>query len=150
MSQKTKEINIYRTYQIQASESILDPDEQSYYRKICRWYSSKFHTPLFQVLSLPVDHVLTNYYESTMEEIPYNDLIDITIQDFIPELVKEQDDTNEEYAKALEEEQALSLANKGSYKLKLPSKPQSLKKDYSDQPSKPDDVKMVFEDETEP
>lgn len=97
--------NLYRSYQIQAAEVVLDPNEQYYYRKICRWYSKTFHTPLNQVELLPMDHVLTNYYESTMESIPYNELYDIVIDDFLPEIQKENEDDLNEFIKILEEEQ---------------------------------------------
>lgn len=142
------DFNLYRAYQLEAAEKILEPDESAYFRKICRWYSKNFHTPLFQVYKLPIDHVLTNYYESTMEDIPYNDLIDLTVQDFLPELAEQEEDGNDAYAKALEEEQQLTLDKKNPKIAKIANKQQSLDISHDkDQPSQPDDVVMVFPDE---
>lgn len=115
--------NLYRSYQIQAAESVLDGNESYFYRKICRWYSAKFHTPLITVETLPIDHILTNYYESTMEVIPYNDLFDLVIEDFLPEIQKENEESLEEFMKEMEEEQAEQLAKKAGIKPKISDKP---------------------------
>lgn len=38
-------------------------------RKIMRWYSKTFHTPLHVVSTLPVEDVLESYYETSYEEM---------------------------------------------------------------------------------
>lgn len=154
---------LYKSIRISAAESVLDPDDEYIYRKICRWYSKTFHTPLVQVLVLDPEHVLTNYYESTMEDIPYNDLYDITIEEFIPDLAEKQDQDAEEYAKALEEEQARTLAIKAKKakieqsinhpdqtmgNIKNDNKQQSLThKSELDQSSQTEEINLTFDDE---
>lgn len=103
---------LYKSIQIKAIESVLDSDDAYSYRKICRWYSKTFHTPLQDVYNLDFEHVLSNYYESTFEEIPYNDLYDIAIEDFIPELAEQNNEDAEQYAKDLEAEQIRTLDRK--------------------------------------
>jgi uncharacterized protein (DUF885 family) len=150
--------NLYMGYQIQAAEAILDPDEASYYRKICRWYSTKFHTPLMQVYQLSTDHVLTNYYESIMENMSYNDLYDQVKEDHLPELVQEDDQDNAEYARQLEEEQAITIARQQAKRLKdagrlnPPTIPQQKQQSLTseDQSPQPGEVSMKFDDPQEP
>lgn len=149
--------NLYMGFQIQAAESVLDPDEAAYYRRICRWYSTKFHTPLMEVYKLSTDHVLTNYYESVMEAIPYNDLYDQVKEDHLPELVEIDDKENEDFARALEEEQALTIAKAEAKRLQQAGRlktdiPQQKQQSLTtvDQSPQPGDVSMKFDDPQEP
>lgn len=51
--------------QIIALASTESPDWKAEYRKICRWYSKEFNTPLDRVeWDLDYVHVLTHYYET--------------------------------------------------------------------------------------
>jgi len=64
MSSKIKEI------QILALSSVEDPDWDYEYRKICRWYSATFSTPLERVeTELSVLHVLRHYYEDAFSKL---------------------------------------------------------------------------------
>lgn len=140
--------NIYRSYQIQAAEAVLDPDEQAFYRKICRWYSKNFFTPLHIVEALPTDQILTNYYEASMEQIPYNDLYDIVMEDFLPELVQENEDNLEEFMQDLELEQAETLkakSPKSHTTIKTPNKAESLTS--VDQSGQSPNINITFPDE---
>jgi succinate dehydrogenase flavin-adding protein (antitoxin of CptAB toxin-antitoxin module) len=38
-------------------------------RRILRWYSTTFHTPLHQVEELPFDYILTHYFETMYENV---------------------------------------------------------------------------------
>lgn len=54
-----------------ALRSVVKPDMAASLRKVFRWYSEKFATPLHQVDRLPLSDVLTAYFEdmySNMEE----------------------------------------------------------------------------------
>lgn len=102
--------NIYKHFKLQALDAVLDPDDSYLYRKICRWYSTNFATPLHVVYELPLQLVLTNYFEASCEKIPHNDLINVALEDFYPERVQAQEQVEEDFVKALEAEQALQLA----------------------------------------
>lgn len=72
--------------EILAFKSIALKDAEYITRKVCRYYSEKFHTPLAQVYELPWAFVYTNYIEHIIEnnnskEQIYNLAIDI----FYPE-----------------------------------------------------------------
>jgi hypothetical protein len=62
-----------RDIQILALGNIEDPDGEAYYRKICRWYSKEFSTPLETVMyDIPERDVLLHYYENLYYEL-YHD-----------------------------------------------------------------------------
>lgn len=62
-----------RDIQILALGNIEDPDGEAYYRRICRWYSREFSTPLDTVLNdIPEKDVLLHYYEDLYHNL-YND-----------------------------------------------------------------------------
>lgn len=59
--------------QILALNNIEDPDGETYYRRICRWYSREFSTPLETVIyDIPEKDVLIHYYEDLYYGL-YND-----------------------------------------------------------------------------
>jgi primosomal protein N' len=145
---------LYKSIQIKAIESVLDPDDTYSYRRICRWYSKTFHTPLHDVYSLDFEHVLSNYYESTFEEIPYNDLYDIAIEDFIPELAEQNNEDAEQYAKDLEAEQVRTLERKARRESRaaqpVASKPELTKNQRDSKvpvKAKEEEINIVFDDE---
>jgi hypothetical protein len=64
-----------------ALKSIALKDMSYLHRKICRYYSHNFHTPLLEVYELPWPFVFTNYIEHIIEsghnqESIYNLVID--------------------------------------------------------------------------
>lgn len=53
-----------RYIQILALGAIEEPDGEAYYRRICRWYSREFSTPLDTVINdISEKDVLLHYYE---------------------------------------------------------------------------------------
>jgi len=121
------EFNYYKFKQLEAISNILLPTDSYFFRKVCRWYSKTFSTKLNEVYDMDWDYILTHYYESSLEEISYNNLIDIVKDEFVPELKEQEDKEADEFAKSLEEEQAQTLINK---KIKAPEiKPINLKFD---------------------
>jgi len=86
-------------------------------RSILRWYSKTFHTPLHEVDDLPLDHILTSYYESTYEDMKPPELEDAIAEILLsPEERKKranekarQDAEAEDYAKKVEKAQPKAL-----------------------------------------
>jgi hypothetical protein len=149
MKNKDDAFNYYKYLQLKALDSIFNPDDLYLQRKICRWYSKEFNTPLDKVLKSPFDSILIHYYETQFEQIPHNDLVDVLIQDHITDL---SDENNEELDSWLE-----SLEKYQSKILEAKEKRQSLNNQAvptvknqsttSDQPLQPEDVVMNFRDE---
>jgi hypothetical protein len=111
MNKKT----IYEAIQMQAVSDILSQTDVHFFRKVCRWYSKNFHTPLHQVMDGSVvlwDEVLLHYYESQMEELSYNQLYDLAVNEYVPELSEILEEENQEFANALIEEQKRTIAKK--------------------------------------
>lgn len=108
-------VTIYEALQTQAICDILSQSDLYFFRKVCRWYSQKFHTPLHQVLSGNVvgwDEVLLHYYESQMEGLSHNQLYDLAVSEYAPELADILEEENQEFADALIEEQKKTIAKK--------------------------------------
>lgn len=143
-----KAFSHFEYLQLKALDCIFNPTDEYLQRKICRWYSKEFNTPLKDVYSIPFDEILTHYYESKFENIPYNDLIDILIEDFLPELSIEKDEENEKWIKELEQEQEQTLkANKKRQSLNNQIEPATKKQSPTSDPAlQPEDVVMNFDD----
>ncbi len=63
-------MDYYSAIRINALEAVLSGDSQEYiFRHILRWYSKNFYTPLHVVETIPLEDVLTAYYESKYEEM---------------------------------------------------------------------------------
>lgn len=60
---------ILEVCQAQAISDKLTPNEISIWRKLCRSYSKKFHTPLYLVEKMDVEHVILNVYEDQLDTI---------------------------------------------------------------------------------
>lgn len=45
-------------------DKALNPDFEFVYRRICRWYSKEFSTPLHMVEGMPTETVLRHYFEN--------------------------------------------------------------------------------------
>ena len=52
-----------RAMQQIALAAVLSPDVDAVYRRIYRWYSKNFHTPLHEVMKLSEHDVLLAYFE---------------------------------------------------------------------------------------
>lgn len=69
-----------------ALKSVALKDMEYFHRKVCRYYSQNFHTPLLEVYDLPWPFVFNNYLEHILEtghgqESLYDLAIDICCPD---------------------------------------------------------------------
>jgi primosomal protein N' len=53
----------------QALLDVMEEDFLYHYRRICRWYSQRFYTPLPQVETMHEDEVLRAFFETRFEEM---------------------------------------------------------------------------------
>jgi hypothetical protein len=97
---------------------------------------------------LHFEEVLIHYYENQFETIPNNDLIDMMIDDHLPELSSEKDDDVDEWVENLELEQAASLEKKEKKQsLNNPTVPViKNQSSTSKTPLQPEDIVMKFDD----
>ena len=86
-----------------AVKSVALKDPEYFQRRICRYYSEKFHTPLMEVYKLPWAFVFNNYIEHLIEnnnnkEDIYNLAIDICY----PEKREQEEQEIEDWIKDIE------------------------------------------------
>lgn len=79
-----------KNIQLQAMRAIISPNDAALYRYVCRWYSSKFATPLLDVYDIPTDFVLQQYFEDLFENMSKKERYDRTI-----ELIETQEERQE-------------------------------------------------------
>lgn len=118
--------------QLIALRSVVKPDGDYFVRRICRWYSREFHTPLHEVEELPLDYVLTQYFESTfedMEEDERQERIDKLLEPegkrrerIYQEELEEME--MEEFARFTEEQAKLEAKEKNEQTLNVPIQPE--------------------------
>lgn len=87
----------WERYQILALAAVLEKRQDYLFRKICRDYSGKFFTPLHEVHKLPFHFVLTNWMESSIENMDENTLSNLSrdivgIDESEEQLIQEQID----------------------------------------------------------
>jgi hypothetical protein len=72
-----------------ALKSVALKDAEYFTRKVYRYYSEKFHTPLQEVYNLPWAFVFTNYIEHILEtNNTKEDIYNLSIELFYPEKKK--------------------------------------------------------------
>lgn len=69
-----EEIDYIRAIKLNAMKAVSDPDTDYYLRFIYRWYSKTFFTPLHEVEDLPLEDILTAYYEESYEKLEEKEL----------------------------------------------------------------------------
>ena len=90
-----------------AIKSVALKDSEYFYRRVCRYYSANFHTPLIEVYDLPWTFVFTNYLEHIIEtNNSQADVYELAIDICYPEKkVTEEDEINKRI-KEIEAEEA--------------------------------------------
>lgn len=151
-----------------AAVAVDDFDEDYFYRRVFRWYSEKFHTPLHEVYELPFEFVLQHYFEVQYEAMDDQrraaevDRLKLNKEQRWKRMLKEEAEKADadEFAQfvAAEEQARIKKELEQAEKKKLvvaeiPNQ-MSLRSDQSPSPliqasSPPPDIKMEFVDEAE-
>ena len=139
-----KHVDIYNIKQLEAITSILTKDEGYFHRKVCRWFSEKYSTPLPEVETMEWSYLLTHYYEAALEDMTYNQVFDMAQAQYIDEFMQEDERIRQKLDEALVAEQEELLAKKEKKKQQDSSAPSgSVKKTEPTVQS----YNMDFEDE---
>jgi hypothetical protein len=118
-------VDVLEAVRIQALLDVMEGDFLYHYRRICRWYSTTFHTPLAEVDSLPMEYVLQQFFEHTFEGMSKPDrkklALEITENEAEQKarLAKEKASTDDAFAKriakkARKDEAALAAKKKAT------------------------------------
>lgn len=96
---------MYSALQMEAVFNALTNNSAFFERKVRRWYSKTFNTPLKDTFKVAWDEILIHYYESLIEDKSYNEIFDIAVQNYLPEFVDQVERENQAFAESLLEEQ---------------------------------------------
>jgi len=135
MDKKEEELSIYDSLQLIALQDFLQPTEEAFYRKLCRWLSSTFHTSIFDVEKQSLEYLLMHYFEYRLENFSKEDLDKHKRFLLHKEEVINDEDDDEAFAEELELE----------YLKKQQSKLDEIKnKKNVPKIPLPPDIKMIF------
>lgn len=147
-------MDLFEALQLRAAKAYLEPDHEAWLRRIFRYYSKNFHVPLPEVEALPLEHVLTTYYEDVIAQMDTDareeafDWLAMTEEERErmkkEEKVKEEKD--DEFFESLNSEVKKGMT-KGPPKERPKFKPPVVKKPLSKPPPAPPgpDIKMRFD-----
>lgn len=85
-----------RVIKINAMVAIKKPDYHAFLRKIFRWYSKTFFTPLKDVENLPIIDVLSTYYEELYDKMEESEIkqevvrLSMTPEEWTQKLIEEE------------------------------------------------------------
>jgi len=142
------DFSIYRLAKLKAVSDAIESGEGFFYRKVCRYISSKFSMGLNEVEKMPTTWVLQHYYEDDMDnadEDQYPEIIDSILlpegsaeyeeklSDWIDEGVEENRRELEKKGFKLVDGKKVKIENakKAEEKKKVPEKDNVTIKDYS-------------------
>ena len=97
-----------------AIKSVALKDPEYFYRRVCRYYSEKFHTPLRDVHDLPWAFVFTNYLEHLIEENNTQEgIYNLAIEVCYPERKMDEENEIQEWIKNIEKNEEEKRKAKG-------------------------------------
>ncbi len=97
-----QEEDIFEHIQIIALNNFLHPDENSFYRKLCRWFSHEFNTSIFEVEKKPLEYLLLHYSEHRLDGMAKEELEKFKRFITKKEEVVSEEDQDEMFAEQLE------------------------------------------------
>jgi hypothetical protein len=98
--------------EILALKSVALKDAEYFQRRVCRYYSEKFHTPLLEVYELPWPFVFTNYLEHVIESNNgKKEIYDLAVDIFYPEIAKNEEEELQDWIKKIEAEEEAKQEN---------------------------------------
>lgn len=113
--------NPLRAQQVLAMHRVLKPDAEYLLRRIYRYYSQHFHTPLHVVEELPLDDVLCHYYEHLYENMEsgsreiLREKLALTMEELLALAKSKQEDEEDdsEWLREIEEQEKRRIAQTG-------------------------------------
>lgn len=98
--------------QLKALESVLLETHEFFERKVRRWFSKQFSTPYMDTFDIPWEEILLHYYESSIENLTYNEVYDLAVAEYLPEFMDAQEEEDEQFAQDLIKEQEATVKAK--------------------------------------
>jgi len=103
---------LYESLQLEAIEGKLTGSLAYFERKVRRWFSKEFSTPLMDTYQIPWQTILLNYYEHAIDNISTNEVLDKAMFEYLPEFKKQAEEEDDKFAHSLIEEQKATIRKK--------------------------------------
>lgn len=91
---------LVKAIKLLALEAVISPKEDYFLRKVQRWYSRQFYTPLPEVEDLPIQDILLHYFECKYEDLKEAD----DTSDWINEMIYATETAEEKRKREMTEE----------------------------------------------
>lgn len=114
-------MNYYEAIKAKALHSVLKPDTEYYIRRIIRWYSKTFHTPIQAVQEIPVEYILREYFEERYENMEEEDR-DIELEEITETEEQRKERLAQEDAEKNSEHQLMEMARQTNKARKIANK----------------------------
>lgn len=98
--------------QLKALESVLTKTHEFFERKVRRWFSKQFSTPYMDTFNIPWEELLLHYYEASIENMPFNEVYDLAVSEYLPDFVQAQEEDDQAFADSLVAEQEATIKAK--------------------------------------
>lgn len=136
-----------KKYKEIALANIINPNNEYYYRFVCRWFSKTFHTPLNQVYNMPIEEIFITYFEETYEKINNtengeSEIFTEMMMAIDPEFDSKEEESIQEFIEMIEKEESEKKRNKQSQKPKKAANSPTL--------NPPQPVVRTYQDDTPP
>jgi hypothetical protein len=101
-----------------ALANVSQPDSEYFYRKVCRWFSKTFHTPLSEVYKLSFDDILLAYFEEGYEKLSDSEdgeeaiYVDM-VKAVDPEYDEKEEEAIEDFIEMVEAEEEAKRKSRG-------------------------------------
>lgn len=141
--------DLYKALQVEAVFNALTNNAAFFERKVRRWFSKNYNTPLKDTYDISWSEILIHYYEAALEDKDRNQIFDVAVDNYLPEFIDRKEEEDKAFAESLIEEQKRTLERKRRRK-KAQTKPKPKEPD-TDKSRKPEKAKEVmnlsFDDE---
>lgn len=135
MPARDEDLDLLKALRLLAFRAVEKPDHEYILRHICRWYSRQFYTPLAEVEDIPLETLLTHFFEVQVEEMSDEDREELRAKLCETRAERVARET-EEAAKAVEDDEFLRM-------VQAEAKAQNAKFEAAKSQAKPDDAPIV-------
>lgn len=112
MSAEEKTFSIYQYYQFNSIEGKLLKTDVAFERRVRRWYANELGTSVSKTFDIAWTDIVSHYYDSQIEDTPFNIVFNMAIDEYVPELAEEEEKEQQAFADSLVEEQKETLSKK--------------------------------------
>ncbi len=129
-----EEEDTFEQIQVIALKNFLHPDEDAFYRRLCRWFATTFHTSIFEVENKPLEYILLHYQEHRLEQMTKEEVNKQIRFVTNKEEVVSEDDQDQIFAEQLElsyiKQKQAELAKQNQVKAQEKSMPPDIKLEF--------------------